>query len=70
MASGRLRMQDGTRLNTVTGTQYINGIWLILRCGIKGHKADRTLLDQLIRSSQWRYWNQHCDLTKALADIF
>ena len=60
-------LPDGRKLRVVAGTQIIDGVWKILRNGIRGHAANDALLDQQIRLTQWRYWHQSMDISDAFA---
>ena len=63
-----VRTPDGCLVSTQAGTQWIDGVWRLLRQGVRGHSGDRALLYHQLRMAQWRYWNQKTDLSQALGD--
>ena len=63
-----VRTPDGCLVSTQAGTQWIDGVWRLLRQGVRGHSGDRALLYHQLRMAQWRYWNQKTDLSLALGD--
>ena len=64
-----LDLPDGTRIRVKAGTQFIDGVWRIIRKDIKDslRHSRPELVDKLVRVSQWRYWNQDQDLYTAMA---
>ena len=64
-----LDLPDGTRIRVKAGTQFIDGVWRIIRKDIKDSLTHSRpeLVDKLVRVSQWRYLNQDQDLYTAMA---
>ena len=64
-----LDLPDGGKIRVRAGTQFIDGIWRIIRKDIRDslRHSRPELVDKLVRVSQWRYWNQDQDLYSAMA---
>ena len=63
----RLDLPGGGSLRVRTGTQTIDGFWSHLRKGIGHcHRSDPKLVNQMVRETQFRYWNSGLDPVKAL----
>ena len=62
-----LTLPHGGTLRVRSGTQTIDGFWAHLKRGIgKHHRSDPTLVHQLMRESQFRYWHGGVDPMRAL----
>ena len=59
---------DGRKHWVRGGTQYIHGLWRMLRKAIYGSHGSTNAMEQAIRYAQWKYWNMGGDLLVALAE--
>ena len=65
-----LELPDGTILTVRAGTQFVDGLWCVIKREIKNSRRNSNpdLVDKLIRVVQWRYWNQAKDLYAAMSE--
>ena len=62
------RVKQGARMLKVkAGTQYIDGVWRVLKHYCHGVHGTKATIDTAIRYAQWRYWTQGRDMIKEIA---
>ena len=60
--------QAERQIQVRSGTQYIDGVWRILRKGNLGLRGGADIIERGLRFSQWKYWHQGQDLFRALCN--
>eukprot|EP00971_Amphidinium_carterae_P138800 2750546-Amphidinium_carterae.2 len=65
-----LDLPDGGTLSVKSGTQFVDGLWRLVKEGIRPSGCDFSgKLDDLVRVCQWRYWSQGKCPWKSVSDL-